>query len=54
VARWHPEPPLMESNEAHHVSLRGHRLPMIGRWHPPFWLAPACPRSQETIVDQLL
>jgi hypothetical protein len=54
VARWHPEPPLMESDEAHHVSLWGRRLPVVGRWHPPLRLAPARPRSQKTIADQLL
>jgi hypothetical protein len=54
AARWHPEPPLMESHEAYHVSLRGRRLPVVEQRHPPLWLGPAHPRSQKTIADQLL
>jgi hypothetical protein len=44
----------MESHEAYHVSLRGHRLPVVGRRHPPFWLGPARPWSQKSVMDQLL
>jgi hypothetical protein len=50
----HPKPPLMESDEAHHIPLRGHWLLVVGRRHPPLWLAPARPWSQKTIANQLL
>jgi hypothetical protein len=35
TARRYPEPPLVESNKADHVSLRWRRLPVAGRWHHP-------------------
>jgi hypothetical protein len=44
LARQHPEPPLVESNKAHHVALRGRRLPVAGRRHPLLRLAPTRPR----------
>jgi hypothetical protein len=46
--------PLMESHEAYHVSLRGRRLLVVGRRHPPLRLGPARPWLQKSIVDQLL
>jgi hypothetical protein len=44
----------VEGHKAHHVALQGRRLPVVGRWHPPFWLGPAHPWPQKTVVDQLL
>jgi hypothetical protein len=41
----------VDNNDAHHIPLRGHRLPVVGRRHPPLRLALTRPRSQKTIVN---
>jgi hypothetical protein len=53
-ARWHPESPLMEGNEADHVALRWCRFSMVGRQLPPLRQIPASPRTQENITHELL
>jgi hypothetical protein len=54
TARWCPEPPFVESDEADHVSFRRHRLPVAGRWHPLLWQVPTGPWMQETITNEIL
>jgi hypothetical protein len=54
LARWHPEPPLMEGDKADHAALWWRRFLVVGRRYPPLWQISAGPRTQETVTHELL